>query len=110
MHTYDYSFDQYQIAADEFSAYPDTEIGNMYPIFALAEEAGEVVGKFAKAIRKGVEVDKEAVSKELGDVLWNVAAIATYLDIDLGVIAMENINKLRDRRERNVLVGEGDNR
>lgn len=104
------SFNEYQLAADTFAAYPDTEIGNMYPVFALAEEAGEVVGKFAKAIRKGVPVDKEAVKKELGDVLWNVAAVATYLDLDLEDIAVDNILKLRDRQKRNVLVGEGDNR
>lgn len=104
------SFNDYQLAADKFAAYPDTEIGNMYPVFAIAEEAGEVVGKFAKAIRKGVPVDKEAVAKELGDVLWNVAAVATYLDLDLEDIAVDNILKLQDRQQRNVLVGEGDNR
>lgn len=100
-------FDEYQIKAHSFAAYGDRA---MYPVLALAEEAGEVVGKFAKALRKGVEVDKEAVAKELGDVLWNVSEIATLLDMDLGDIASGNITKLSDRENRGVLVGEGDNR
>jgi len=103
-------FNDYQMAAHKFAAYPQSEVGMMYPILALAEEAGEVVGKVAKAIRKDVPVDKEALVKELGDVLWNVAEIATWLDTDLEDVAAGNIEKLADRDVRNVLVGEGDNR
>jgi NTP pyrophosphatase (non-canonical NTP hydrolase) len=106
----EFGFNEYQERAWDFKAWPDTEVGNLYPVLALAEEAGEVVGKVAKAIRKGVEVDKEALSKELGDVLWNLAGVATLFDIDLLDIAVDNIEKLQDRIERNVLVGEGDNR
>lgn len=100
-------FYEYQVEAHSFAAYGDRE---EYPVLALAEEAGEVVGKFAKALRKGVPVDKEAVAKELGDVLWNVAEIATILDLDLEEVAMVNILKLKDREDRGVLLGEGDNR
>jgi NTP pyrophosphatase (non-canonical NTP hydrolase) len=101
------TFDEYQTEAHSFASYGDREI---YPVLALAEEAGEVVGKFAKAIRKGVDVDIDAIKKELGDVLWNVAEIATILDIDLEEIAIGNIVKLSDREDRGVIVGEGDNR
>jgi NTP pyrophosphatase (non-canonical NTP hydrolase) len=100
-------FNEYQIAAHKFAAYGDRD---MYPVLALAEEAGEVVGKFAKALRKGVDVDKAAIAKELGDVLWNVAEIATLLDVDLEEIAIGNVDKLTDRVERNVVNGEGDDR
>lgn len=101
------TFDEYQINAHQFAAYGDR---TMYPVLALAEEAGEVVGKFAKALRKGVEVDKEAVKKELGDVLWNLSEICTLLDLDLEDVAIDNVRKLQDRIERGVIVGEGDNR
>lgn len=101
------TFDEYQEAAHQFAAYGDR---SMYPVLALAEEAGEVVGKFAKALRKGVEVDKDAVKKELGDVLWNLSEIATLLDLDLEDIAIGNVYKLADREARGVVCGEGDNR
>lgn len=100
-------FNEYQIEAHRTAAYGDRVI---YPVLALAEEAGEVLGKFAKATRKNVPVDIEAIKKELGDVLWNVAEIATILDIDLEDVAIGNIEKLRDREDRGVIVGEGDNR
>lgn len=109
-YTVDFGFNEYQERAWEFRAWPNTETGNLYPVLGLAEEAGEVVGKVAKAIRKGVEVDREALKKELGDVLWQLAAVATTFDFDLEEIALANIEKLDDRNARNVLVGEGDNR
>lgn len=103
-------FNDYQAYAYGFKAWPSTETGNLYPVLALAEETGEAVGKIAKAIRKGVDVDKDALKKELGDVLWNLSAVATMYDIDLEDVAISNLEKLEDRMNRNVLVGEGDNR
>lgn len=103
----EFNFNTYQEQCHKTAAYGDRV---MYPVLALAEEAGEVVGKFAKALRKGVEVDKEAVKKELGDVLWNVAEICTVLGIHLEDVAIGNVDKLQDRVERGVVIGEGDNR
>lgn len=99
-------FNDYQIQAHKTAAYIDP----LYPVLGLAEEAGEVLGKFAKAARKGVQVDKVAVSKELGDLLWGISEVCTMLDIDLLDVAINNIEKLNDRNERGVIVGEGDNR
>jgi len=106
----EFGFDEYQERAWEFRAWPDTEVGNMYPVLGLAEEAGEVVGKVAKATRKGVPVDVEALKKELGDVLWQLSAVATTYDLDLLDIALSNLQKLQDRDNRGVIVGEGDER
>lgn len=112
------NFDEYQDAAIKYIAY-DCENGDvLYPLLALGEEAGEVQGKVAKFIRKGgtlkdVPYDKElrsALRKELGDVLWNLAALAHGLGLSLQGVAMDNINKLEDRRNRDVIVGEGDDR
>ena len=100
------NFTDYQIEAYKFKAYPDVS----YPVLGLAEEAGEVCGKFAKAIRKGVPVNEDDLKKELGDVLWMLAAICTEHDIDLEEVASLNIEKLNDRQARDVIVGEGDNR
>ena len=53
---------------------------------------------------------KNKIIDELGDVLWYVAAIATELNTSLETIAYLNIDKLFDRKERNVISGEGDTR
>lgn len=98
--------DMYQQAARQFAVYKDP----MYAILGLSEEVGEFTGKIAKAIRKGCEPDEEALKKELGDALWMLANIATDRGWSLGEIAAMNLDKLADRAERGVLVGEGDNR
>jgi NTP pyrophosphatase (non-canonical NTP hydrolase) len=103
-------FDIYQAKAYPYRAWPHTDVGSLYPVLALAEETGEAIGKIAKAIRKDVEVDTEALKKELGDVLWNLSAFAYGYGISLGDIALTNLEKLQDRKERNVLIGEGDDR
>lgn len=120
----DMSANDYQKRAFKFASYG----GNpTYAYAGLAEEAGEVLGKFAKFIRKhegltphqaadwesmkdDVAKYKSDVAKELGDVLWMVAAIATENNLDLGGIMDLNITKLTDRKARGVIVGEGDNR
>ncbi|WP_421276143.1 nucleoside triphosphate pyrophosphohydrolase family protein [Aeromonas veronii] len=102
----DSSFDHYQEWAETTAVYQD----NLYPVLALAEEAGELAGKFAKALRAGTNFNKEAVAKELGDVLWNVALIASELGMTLSDIAIMNFNKIESRKARGVINGEGDNR
>lgn len=87
----------------------------IYPAFALAEEAGEVAGKIAKFVRKSrQETDSEKlridVGKELGDVLFQLSETARQFGFTLQEIAEMNVEKLVDRKERGVLVGEGDNR
>lgn len=115
---------EYQKAAYKFASFGSNET---YAYAGLAEEAGEVLGKFAKFIRKhdGIEPSnaeswttlqadlenyRKELKKELGDVLWMVAAIATLNKFNLAEIMQENIAKLTDRLNRGVIVGEGDNR
>lgn len=104
------NFTEYQIEAWKTRAWPDTPDGNLYPVLALAEEAGEVCGKVAKALRKGVPVDRNALALELGDVLWQLSAVATTYDLNLAEVAENNLTKLADRVARSTLIGEGDNR
>jgi NTP pyrophosphatase (non-canonical NTP hydrolase) len=85
-----------------------------YPALGLAGEAGEVAEHAKKTIRDDAgaisEERRAAMSKELGDVLWYVAQIATELDLDLERIAQENLDKLLSRQRRGVLSGSGDER
>jgi len=50
------------------------------------------------------------VAKELGDVLWYVANVASEFNLSLNEVARMNIDKLLSRKERGVLGGSGDNR
>ncbi len=85
-----------------------------YPALGLAGEAGEFADNMKKAIRDdGGQITprrREAMGKELGDVLWYVAQLATELDLELEQIAQDNLDKLRSRMERGVLSGSGDER
>lgn len=53
---------------------------------------------------------RDAILKELGDTLWYAAAVASELDASLNDVAQGNLDKLRSRRDRNVLHGSGDER
>jgi NTP pyrophosphatase (non-canonical NTP hydrolase) len=85
-----------------------------YPALGLAGEAGEVAEQIKKSIRDdGGEVTEErlaAIAKELGDVMWYVAQLATELGLELDEIAGLNLEKLRSRQLRGVLAGSGDDR
>jgi NTP pyrophosphatase (non-canonical NTP hydrolase) len=104
----------YQSRSRATAVYPQQGDNILYPTLGLCGEAGEVAEKIKKMIRDdgGVLSDERraALSKELGDVLWYVAQIATEADLDLDAIADENLAKLLSRRDRNVLSGSGDDR
>ncbi len=63
----------------------------------IAGEAGEVCDIIKKNSYHGHELDRDALIKELGDVLWYLAAAATLLDVELAEIGEKNISKLRAR-------------
>jgi NTP pyrophosphatase (non-canonical NTP hydrolase) len=75
----------------------------------LTGEAGEVAEKVKKMVRDGT-LDTEGLKKELGDVLWYLAALASDLGVTLEEVAAGNVTKLRSRAERGVIGGSGDNR
>lgn len=107
---------EYQLKAHSFADYykPTQTCNYCYPVMGLTEEAGEVSGKYAKAIRdcNGV-IDnerREEIIKELGDVTWFVAELCTLLNVSIEEVMQKNIDKLTSRKERNVIHGNGDNR
>jgi len=106
-------FNSYQRTATKTAIYPP-EHKILYPALGLAGEAGEVANKVKKVMRDGVENQaddwKEQIASEIGDVLWYCAALATDLNMQLGMIAALNEKKLQDRFDRGKLNGSGDNR
>lgn len=83
-------------------------------LLGLSGETGEIMEKAKKVVRdKESNFDddfKQDVKKELGDVLWYVAVLSSYFDIDLDEVANTNLEKLASRKSRGVLGGSGDNR
>lgn len=86
----------------------------MYPALKLAGEAGEFTELLGKTIRdEGGLLTLEfrlKAAKELGDVLWYVNANALKLGYTLEQIATINLAKLADRKNRNMIHGNGDDR
>jgi NTP pyrophosphatase (non-canonical NTP hydrolase) len=100
---------EYQKLAMEFRSPTANEA---YALINLGAEAGEVLGKVAKYIRDSGDPDvlRQEVKKELGDVMWMVAAVAADFDLTLSEICTHNLAKLHSRKERDVIGGSGDNR
>jgi NTP pyrophosphatase (non-canonical NTP hydrolase) len=107
------TFNEYQKMALETAIY-GKENALSYVLLGLSGEVGELCNKYKKTLRDDdgvLTLDKQKdLLKELGDVLWYVAALADELDADLGVIAQHNISKLYDRQSRGVIGGSGDAR
>lgn len=91
-----------------------TDHAIVYPTLGLTNEAGEVAGKIKKIFRDKngqiSEADRQALKKELGDVLWYLTQICTELDLTLEEVAEANLSKLFSRLDRGVIRGDGDNR
>lgn len=82
-----------------------------YAQLNLAGEVGELLSLIAKARRDGPKADYRVnVLKELGDIVWSVAAIAADHGYSLQDVADANLDKLSSRSQRGVLTGSGDNR
>ena len=107
-----------------------------YMMLNLVGEVGEFAGKVAKAIRKGkamvernefypfkpdtnnvirasammIDEDFEELQKEAGDILWQLSGLCSVMGWQLEDIAQQNLDKLADRKSRQVIDGSGDDR
>ena len=80
-----------------------------YLMIGLANEVGEVLGKYKKQVRGDGDKYKE-IRGELGDVCWYLARLFDMYDMTLVEVLHENYIKLEDRKRRDVIKGDGDNR
>lgn len=107
-------FEEFQELALKSAIYPNIGNNIVYPSLGLAGEAGEVSNKVKKIFRDNNGIlSREAslgIGKELGDVLWYVAAMCKELNLDMTKVAIDNIKNLNNRKERGTLKGSGDNR
>lgn len=79
------------------SDYSAREIMIVWNALGLAGEAGEVADTVKKAVFHRHGLDHDELIKELGDVLWYVAALCTKLEVSLDEIMARNIAKLEKR-------------
>lgn len=101
-------FNKYQEEAMSFRMDTATDL---YALLSLSAEVGELHTLVSKALRDGAKDDfRDQVKKELGDILWNIAAVAADGGFALEEIAAANIEKLSSRKQRGVITGSGDNR
>mgnify|MGYP003130007478 CR=1 FL=1 len=104
----------YQEKARETAIFPKNKAME-YLTLGLTGEAGEIANKVKKFIRDGAAKDEYLAKRieigyEIGDVLWYCAVLAEELDMNLGHIMENNLQKLADRKARGTLSGSGDNR
>ena len=101
-------FETYKKWTRETAVYPK-ELEEEYLMIGLANEVGEVLGKYKKQLRGDGSKYKE-IRSELGDVCWYLARLFDMYDMTLVEVLHENYVKLNDRKNRGVLKGDGDNR
>jgi NTP pyrophosphatase (non-canonical NTP hydrolase) len=112
----DYTFSEYASKAASTALYPGRKsfLGVMYCALGAAGEAGEIANKVKKIMRDdGMVVTPEkrdALKREVGDVLWYLSQLAYELEFELGDSAQENNAMLASRKERGTIHGSGDNR
>ena len=105
---------EYQQRASETAIFPK-EKALEYLTLGLVGEAGEIANKAKKLIRDGADVeghnDKlDQIAAELGDVLWYAAMLCNHVEVNLGKVMENNLDKLADRKSRGVIGGSGDTR
>lgn len=85
-----------------------------YCAIKLNGEAGEVAELVAKAMRDDngefIRHRIDAISKELGDVLWYWARLCDELGLNPNEVLEENVGKLQKRKEEGKLHGSGSDR
>lgn len=88
-------FNEYQKKANK------TLLGNEQVLtncaLGLAGESGQVVNLVKNYTFRGADLDKEQLTKEMGDVLWYLSQVAQWTDIPFEEVAQKNIKDLAKR-------------
>ena len=88
--------------------------GLAYTTLGLAGEAGEAANDVKKMARDDRTIRKpermERIFDELGDAMWYAAQTCNELGVSLQTVMEMNVEKLKSRKERGVLRGDGSKR
>lgn len=97
--------DEYQRQAERFDNHgPLAVMKETAAALGLAAEAGEVANEYERSLRMDERgnlrpLNLEKIRVELGDVLWNVARLASLNGWSIEDLMGENIEKLTKRYE-----------
>ena len=92
------TLDEYEAAAARTTNPKLTDTERLFDAAAgLAEESGEILGLVRKHVYQSHPLDRDKLSKELGDALWCVTMTAKSAGLSLEEVAATNIAKLRAR-------------
>ena len=98
----------YQEWTKTTAVYPE-EKEEEYLMVGLANEVGELLGKYKKEIRGDGE-KLEDKKDELGDVCWYIARLMDHYNWTHQEVLHRNFVKLADRQIRGKIKGDGDKR
>src|ERR1700686_5131663 len=105
------TFDEYDLRSQRRAIYPNVGDNILYPVLGVCGEAGELAEKLKKCLRdKDGQVlgeDHRLIVKEVGDVLWYLAAVCRELGVSLEHAARMNLEKVDGRHGRGTLHGSG---
>lgn len=105
----------YEQITSETGLYPEGGTGSLialnYCMLGLGE-AGECQGKLKKVWRGDTTLSQQrsALLDELGDTLWYLTRATLELGFTLENLMQRNAMKVTDRKARDVIKGDGDNR
>jgi NTP pyrophosphatase (non-canonical NTP hydrolase) len=95
---YSLTLDEYQREALRTAPkHLDDELRRATYALGLSGESGEVAELVKKEVGHDHETDRSQMAKELGDVLWYLAGLASEYGWSLSQIGQLNIEKLRSR-------------
>lgn len=101
----EFDFTDDELTFNEYQEWAATTMGpdaDWYMIaLGVGGETGEVLEVVKKGNRPGKTLDVEHLKEEIGDVLWYLANLATYYDIDLEEAMFDNMDKLEERYKKN---------
>ena len=106
------NLDEYQERAKRTDLNVISKENNIdYYALGLVSEAGEFAGRM-KIIHRNkdgilTDVDKAALGKDLGDILWYISALCNKLGYTLDDVAEMNLRKLYARMENHELKNHG---
>lgn len=105
-------FNEYQEKAK--ITFIKSDRGNLDRLFlGICGEAGELAEVRKKYLRGDLNSTiefKKNVKKEVGDILWYCAVLLDFYGVDFGTVAQENLDKLKDRKNRGKIKGSGNER
>lgn len=113
----------YRTLIEPSAVYPGAGSGSQnainYCLLGLADEVGELIGKWKKCLRGDDHAlppgilspeRRSAMLAEAGDVRWYLERLLVELGSTMDEIEAANVAKLMSRIKRGVLRGDGDNR